>query len=161
MGTKRADADRGPCIHPTASTRDNGTQGNADTCRFLDSRQCTLLYLAHHQPTAMEDVDLVHKPGQHPLLPVPKELHVRPSVANVQAAEILKQMMEDAPAAEDQVLDISAGVQASPRKPTVLASSPAAGISAAEQTAFRNPPEAIPAMKAESRINLPPFPSVR
>lgn len=62
----------------------------------------------------MEDVDLVHKPGQHPLLPAPKELNVRARRANAQAAQILKQMMADAPVAEDQVLDISAGVEVSP-----------------------------------------------
>lgn len=77
----------------------------------------------------MEGPDLIHRPGQHPLLPPPKELNIRPARANALAAEVLKQMMEDAPVIGDQVLDISARVPAiseevSSSKPPQAAGSP-------------------------------------
>lgn len=108
----------------------------------------------------MDDVDLVHTPGHHPLLPIPKELNVRPPRANAHAAEILKQMMADAPVAEDQVLDLSAGIEKSPEDATVLLPPSTLGSPAKQSVSLPSTPDETPVSQDETEIIKAVLPSV-
>lgn len=111
--------------------------------------------------TAMEDIDLVHTPGHHPLLPVPKELNVRPPRANAHAAGILKQMMVDAPVAEDQVLDIAAGIEKSPKEEMTLLCSSTPCSPAKQITSVPSAPDDIIDSPAGTETIKAVLPSVR
>lgn len=107
-----------------------------------------------------EDIDLVHTPGHHPLLPVPKELNVRPPRANAHAAEILKQMMADAPVADDQVLDLSAGVETSPKEETAQPTTSTPSSPAKQSTSFPSTPDELAESAAEPESIRAVLPSV-